>query len=58
MVRIDGGVRDCAMLITHGIRHDDGKRMVLGVSCALSEAEVHRSDILHGFKDRGIGIPD
>lgn len=57
-VRIDGVVRDCATLIAYGIRRDDGKRMILGVSCALSEAEVHWRDFLHGLKERGIGIPD
>ena len=57
-VRIDGVVRDCATLIAHGIRRDDGKRMILGVSCALSEAEVHWRRFLTGLKERGIGIPD
>lgn len=57
-VRIDGVVRDCATLIAHGIRRDDGKRMILGVSCALSEAEVHWREFLTGLKQRGIGIPD
>ena len=57
-VRIDGVVRDCATLIAHGIRRDDGKRMILGVSCALSEAEVHWRAFLVGLKERGIGIPD
>jgi transposase-like protein len=57
-VRIDGVVRDCATLIAHGIRRDDGKRMILGVSCALSEAEVHWRGFLAGLKERGIGIPD
>jgi hypothetical protein len=57
-VRIDGVVRDCATLIAHGIRRDDGKRMILGVSCALSEAEVHWRGFLIGLKERGIGIPD
>lgn len=57
-VRIDGVVRDCATLIAYGIRRDDGKRMILGVSCALSEAEVHWRDFLRGLKERGIGIPD
>ena len=57
-VRIDGVVRDCATLIAHGIRRDDGRRMVLGVSCALSEAEVHWRTFLNGLKERGIGIPD
>lgn len=40
-VRIDGVVRDCATLIAQGVRRSDGKRMILGVSCTLSEAEVH-----------------
>lgn len=57
-VRIDGVVRDCATLIAHGIRRSDGKRMILGVSCALSEAEVHWREFLTGLKQRGIGIPD
>lgn len=57
-VRIDGVVRDCATLIAYGIRRDDGKRMVLGVSCALSEAEVHWRAFLEGLRERGIGIPD
>jgi putative transposase len=57
-VRIDGIVRDCATLIAHGIRRSDGKRMILGVSCALSEAEIHWRDFLTGLKERGIGLPD
>lgn len=57
-VRIDGVVRDCATLIAHGIRRDDGKRMILGVNCALSEAEVHWREFLTELKERGIGIPD
>lgn len=57
-VRIDGNVRDCATLIAIGIRRDNGKRLVLGVSCALSEAEVHWRDFFTSLKQRGIGIPD
>ena len=57
-VRIDGTVRDCATLIAIGIRRDNSKRMVLGVSCALSEAEIHWRDFLTSLKKRGIGIPD
>lgn len=55
-VRIDSVVRDCATLIAYGIRRDNGKRMILGVSCALSEAEVHWRGFLNGLKERGIGI--
>ena len=57
-VRIDGVVRDCATLIATGVRRSDGKRMILGVSCALSEAEVHWRDFLNNLKSRGIGIPE
>jgi len=57
-VRIDGVVRDCATLIAKGVRRSDGKRIILGVSCALSEAEVHWRDFLNSLKERGIGIPD
>ncbi|MFN7361093.1 MAG: transposase, partial [Pirellulaceae bacterium] len=39
-VRVDGTVRDCAVLVAIGIL-PDGHRSVLGVSCSLSEAEVH-----------------
>jgi len=56
-VRIDGVVRDCATLTAYGICCDDGKRIILGVSCALSEAEVHWRVFLNGIKERGIGIP-
>lgn len=57
-VRIDGIVRDCATLIATGVRRSDGKRIILGVSCALSEAEVHWRDFLNDLKGRGIGIPE
>jgi transposase-like protein len=57
-VRIDGVVRDCATLIAIGVRRDDGKRMILGVSCALSEAEVHWREFNNNLRERGIGIPD
>ena len=38
--RIDGVVRDVAVLIAIGVQQD-GKRTVLGVSAALNEVEVH-----------------
>lgn len=57
-VRIGGTVRDCATLKAIGVRRDDGKRMILGASCALSEAEVHWRNFLTGLRERGIGIPD
>ncbi|MBB5353409.1 transposase-like protein [Haloferula luteola] len=57
-VRVDGSVRDCAILSALGIRRSDGKRMVLGLSCALSEVETHWHAFLISLKERGIGILD
>ena len=39
-VRIDGQVRDAAVLIAMGIRAD-GKRVILGISVAVGEHEAH-----------------
>jgi len=52
-VRVDGLVRDCAVLIGYGVK-GDGKRTVLGVSVSLSEAEVHWREFLRGLKERGL----
>jgi len=57
-VRIDGTVRDCATLIAIGVRREDGKRMILDMSCALSEAEVHWREFADSLRERGMGIPD
>lgn len=57
-VRVDSSVRDCALLVGIGIRRDNGKRMILGTSVALSEAEVHWRTFLSSIRERGIGIPD
>ena len=57
-VRIGGSVTDCAVFTAIGVRRDNGKRMVLGVSAALSEAEVHWRSFLVSLKERGVGIPD
>ena len=57
-VRVEGAVRSCAVLIAIGVRHSDGKRMVLGVSVSLSEAEVHWRDFLCGLRRRGLGLPE
>ncbi len=57
-VRHDSVVRDCAILIAIGVKADDGKRIILGVSCKLSEAEVHWRDFFVSLKERGLGIPD
>lgn len=52
-VRHGGQVIDCAVLAAVGIRAD-GKRDILGVSVALSEAEVHWRQFLTELKDRGL----
>jgi putative transposase len=52
-VRIDGTVRSCAVLIAAGVR-EDGRRSLLGVSCSMSEAEVHWRDFLSSLKQRGL----
>jgi transposase-like protein len=51
--RIDGVVRDVAVLIAIGVQAD-GKRTILGVSAALSEAEVHWREFLMALTKRGL----
>lgn len=57
-VRMEGAVRDCAVLTAIGIRRSDGKRLALGVSAALSEAEPHWRAFISSLRERGIGLPD
>ncbi len=52
-VRQNGQLRDCAVLIALGIG-PDGKRTILGVSVALSEAEVHWRFFLQSLVQRGL----
>lgn len=52
-IRHGGQVVDAAVLLALGVRHD-GKRELLGVSVALSEAEVHWRAFLTDLKDRGM----
>lgn len=52
-VRQGGQLLDCAVLIAVGIR-PDGKRSILGVSVALSEAEVHWRAFLSSLQKRGL----
>lgn len=52
-VRQGGRVIDCAVLIALGIGAD-GKRSILGVSAALSEAEVHWRTFLTSLQKRGL----
>jgi len=52
-VRVEGSVRDCAVLIAIGVL-PSGNRGVLGVSVSLSEAEVHWREFLGSLKKRGM----
>ena len=52
-VRMDGVVRDAAVLSAIGIGPDE-RRRVLGVSVALSEAEVHWRAFLESLQARGM----
>lgn len=53
-VRIDGQVRDAAVLIASGV-NAEGKRHILGVSVALSEQEMHWRTFLQSLVTRGLG---
>jgi transposase-like protein len=52
-VRRDGVVLDAAVLVAIGI-DENGRRAVLGVSIALSEAEIHWREFLASLQDRGL----
>ena len=52
-VRHNGAVHTCAVLIAVGVDLA-GKRSILGVSCKLSEAEVHWRDFLESLQNRGL----
>ncbi len=56
-VRRDGHVCDCAILIAIGLCADTGKKIVLGVSCSLSEASQHWRDFIESLKARGMNRP-
>lgn len=55
-VRHGGSVIDCAVLVAMGVREEDGKRILLGVSVSLSEAEVHWRTFLEGLRKRGLEV--
>ena len=52
-VREAGQIVDCAVLVAVGVTAD-GKRRILGVSVALSEAEVHWRAFLDSLLKRGL----
>ncbi len=47
---------DCAVLVAMGVREEDGKRTLLGVSVSLSEAEVHWRAFLESLQRRGLQV--
>jgi transposase-like protein len=53
-VRVDGQVRDAAVLIAAGVNLQ-GKRELLGISVALSEQEIHWRTFLQSLVQRGLG---
>ena len=52
-VRIDGQIRDAAVLMGVGVGRDS-KRRVLGVSVSLSEAQEHWRNFLESLQERGL----
>jgi len=52
-VRYEGSVRSLAVLKAVGVT-EEGVREVLGISCSLSEAEVHWREFLSGLIKRGM----
>lgn len=52
-VRHNGTIISCAVLVATGI-NPEGKRYVLGVSCKLSEAEIHWREFLESLQQRGL----
>ena len=52
-IRYAGSVRNCAVLIAVGI-NSEGRREIIGVSIALSEAEVHWRAFLTSLQKRGL----
>jgi transposase-like protein len=52
-VRVSGCVRDCAVFTAIGI-DSEGRRSILGVSVALTEAEVHWRDFFKSLLERGL----
>lgn len=52
-IRYGGKVRDCAVIWATGIR-ENGQREVLGVTVALSEAEIFWREFLLSLTERGL----
>jgi len=52
-IRYEGSVRSLAVLKAVGI-NEEGRREVLGISCSLSEAEVHWRGFMENLLKRGL----
>ena len=52
-VRVDGQIRDVAVLVAVGVRAD-GHRRILGVDVALGEQEIHWRQFLQRLLQRGL----
>jgi transposase-like protein len=52
-VRVDGQVRDAAVLVAMGVQAD-GKRTIRGVSVSLSKQEAHGRQFLPRLLERGL----
>lgn len=52
-IRHDGSVRSLAILKAVGI-NSEGRREILGISCSLSEAEIHWRDFIESLQKRGL----
>jgi len=52
-VRMDGQIRDAAILIAAGVGAD-GKRCIMGVSVSMSEAHLHWRTFLESLIERGL----
>jgi putative transposase len=52
-VRLAGKVQDAAILLASGVKKN-GKRVILGISVSLSEAEEHWRAFLEGLVKRGL----
>jgi putative transposase len=52
-VRYEGSVRSLAVLKAVGV-NEEGVREIVGISCGLSEAEVHWREFLEGLIKRGL----
>ena len=54
-VRVDGRVVSQGVLLVTGLRGDDGKREVLGVTVADTESEATYQELFRSLKARGLG---